>query len=127
MKRSREPVFWTLFGAGGMLSALVGPVLIFTTGIAIPIGFLLPQQTMDYTNMLALMRMPVGKVAALTVISSSATHVAVHPTLDIRIEATCQTSSDATSYSHLSQVRITVDGAEHFRKSWNATVPRKLS
>jgi predicted acyl esterase len=64
---------------------------------------------------------------ALTVISSSATHVAVHPTLDIRIEATCQTSSDATSYAHLSQVRITVDGAEHFRKSWNATVPRKLS
>ncbi len=64
---------------------------------------------------------------ANTVISASATHVAVHPTLDIRIEATCQTSSDATSYTHLSQVRITVDGAEHFRKSWNTTVPRGLS
>jgi len=64
---------------------------------------------------------------ANAVISASATHVAVHPTLDIRIEATCQTSSDATSYTHLSQVRVTVDGAEHFRKSWNATVPRTPS
>jgi hypothetical protein len=64
---------------------------------------------------------------AHTVISASATHVAAHPTLDIRVEATCQTSSDATSYTHLSQVRITIDGAEHFRKSWNATVPRNLS
>jgi hypothetical protein len=64
---------------------------------------------------------------ARTVISASATHIAEHPTLDIRVEATCQTSSDATSYSHLSQVRITIDGAEHFRKSWTETVPRKLS
>jgi predicted acyl esterase len=64
---------------------------------------------------------------ANTVISASATHAAVHPTLDIRIEATCQTSSNATSYTHLSQVRVTVDGAEHFRKSWHATVPRALS
>ncbi len=62
-----------------------------------------------------------------TVITASATHVAVHPTLDIRVEATCQTSSDAASYAHLSQVRITVDGAEHFSKSWSESVPRKLS
>lgn len=64
---------------------------------------------------------------ARIVITSSATHTAVHPTLDIRVEATCQTASDAASYTHLSQVRITVDGAEHFRKSWTESVPRKLS
>jgi predicted acyl esterase len=64
---------------------------------------------------------------AHTVISASATHMAVHPTLDIRVEATCQTTSDAASYTHLSQVRVTVDGAEHFVKSWAASVPRKLS
>jgi uncharacterized protein len=61
------------------------------------------------------------------VIASSATHVAVHPTLDIRVEATCQTSSDEASYTHLSQVRITVNGAVHFDRSWSASVPRKLS
>jgi hypothetical protein len=64
---------------------------------------------------------------AQTVILASAVHVAVHPTLDIRVKATCQTSSDAASYTHLSQVKITVDGAEHFLKSWAETVPRKLS
>jgi hypothetical protein len=64
---------------------------------------------------------------ARTVISASATHIAEHPTLDIRVEATCQTSSDATSYSHTSQVRITIGGAEHFRKSWAGSVPRNLS
>ena len=64
---------------------------------------------------------------ARTVITASATHVAVHPTLDIRIEATCQTSSDEASYTHLSQVRVTVDGAEHFSKSWSESVPRGLS
>ena len=64
---------------------------------------------------------------AHTVITASATHVAVHPTLDIRVHAACQTSSDAASYTHLSQVRITVDGAEHFSKSWSESVLRKLS
>jgi uncharacterized protein len=38
---------------------------------------------------------------AHTVIDPSATHVAVHPTLDIRVDATCQTVSDAASYTHL--------------------------
>jgi predicted acyl esterase len=64
---------------------------------------------------------------ANTVITAYATHVAVHPTLDIRVEAACQTSSDAAGYTHLSQVRITVDGAEHFSRSWSESVPRKLS
>ncbi len=64
---------------------------------------------------------------AHTTIIGSATHTALHPTLDIRIEATCQTTSDADAYTHLSQVRITVDGAPHFSKNWSESVPRKLS
>ena len=53
MKRSNKPIFWSLFGAGGMLSALVGPMLVFVTGIAVPLGFLLPCETMSYDRMLA--------------------------------------------------------------------------
>lgn len=68
MKRSGEPLFWALFGAGGMLSALIGPVLIFLTGIALPLG-LLPASAMNYGAMLALARHPLGKLAVLAVIS----------------------------------------------------------
>ncbi len=67
MKRSNEPVFWALFGAGGMLSALIGPVLIFITGIAVPLGLL--QNAMSYEHVLALTRNPIGKLAVLAVIS----------------------------------------------------------
>jgi len=69
MKRSNEPVVWALFGGGGMLSALVGPVLIFITGIAVPLGLLLPTQTMNYETMLAFTRNPISKAVVLAVIS----------------------------------------------------------
>ena len=39
MKRSNAPIFWLLFGAGGMLSALFGTALVFITGIAVPLGW----------------------------------------------------------------------------------------
>lgn len=68
MKRSNKPVFWSLFGAGGMLAALVGPMLVFITGIAIPAG-LLPRETMRYENVLALAQNGLGKIAILLVIS----------------------------------------------------------
>lgn len=64
---------------------------------------------------------------ARTTIIGSATHTAVHPMLDICVDATCQTTSDADGYTHLSHVSITVNGAPHFSKSWSTTVPRKLS
>jgi fumarate reductase subunit D len=68
MKRSHEPVFWMLFGAGGMLSALVGPVLIFVTGIGVPLALLLPADTLDHARVLALTRHPLGKLGLLMVI-----------------------------------------------------------
>ena len=39
-KRSNAPIFWGLFGAGGMIAALVGPMLVFITGIAVPLGIM---------------------------------------------------------------------------------------
>ena len=39
LKRSNAPIFWLLFGAGGMLSALFGTALVFITGIAAPLGW----------------------------------------------------------------------------------------
>lgn len=68
MKRSNAPIFWALFGAGGMLSALAGPVLVFVTGIAIPLGFLLPADMMSYPRMLAFAQHPIGKLIILALI-----------------------------------------------------------
>ena len=68
-RRSHAPVFWLLFGAGGMLSALVGPVLVFITGIAVPLGLLLPSDTLDHAHLLALARHPLGRLALLAVVA----------------------------------------------------------
>jgi fumarate reductase subunit D len=69
VKRSNKPIFWALFGAGGMLSALVGPMLVFVTGIAVPLGFLLPRETMSYDRMFAFVTSGLGGSAVLIVIS----------------------------------------------------------
>ncbi len=39
-KRSNEPIFWALFGAGGVLAAMLLPVVVVVTGIAGPLGWL---------------------------------------------------------------------------------------
>ena len=38
MAKSNEPIWWSLFSAGGMVAAMIFPVLIIITGILIPIG-----------------------------------------------------------------------------------------
>lgn len=41
-KHTVEPLFWSLFGSGGTISALFLPALLILTGIAIPLGVLSP-------------------------------------------------------------------------------------
>jgi fumarate reductase subunit D len=40
MARSREPLMWSLFAAGGMVAALVLPALIFALWVAAPLGWI---------------------------------------------------------------------------------------
>ena len=76
-KRSNAPIFWGLFGAGGMLSAFFGPALVFITGIAVPLGFLMPKDAMSYPKMLAFAQNFFGKGFIFVVISLFMWH-AVH-------------------------------------------------
>jgi fumarate reductase subunit D len=39
-RRAVEPILWLLFSAGGVLSALFLPVLVFLFGVAVPLGWL---------------------------------------------------------------------------------------
>ncbi len=76
MKRSNAPIFWALFGAGGMLSALFGAMLVFITGVAVPLGFLLPRDTMSYPRMLAFAQQWAGKGFVFAVTALFAWHAA---------------------------------------------------
>jgi fumarate reductase subunit D len=67
-KRSIAPIFWLLFGAGGMVSALFGPALIILTGIMLPHGWGLPARFADFAHVAGFVRNPIGKLVAFTVI-----------------------------------------------------------
>lgn len=90
MKRANEPVFWSLFGAGGVLSALLGPILILITGIVVPAGIGMPPEAMAYPRVLALAQSWCGKAALLAVISLflwHAVHRIYHSLHDLGIHA----------------------------------------
>jgi fumarate reductase subunit D len=90
MKRSHEPIFWSLFGAGGVLSALVAPILIFITGIIAPIGLWMPPQALEYSRVLAFAQHWLGKLLILAVISLFLFHAAhriYHGLHDIGVHA----------------------------------------
>ncbi|HXZ49830.1 MAG TPA: fumarate reductase subunit FrdD [Usitatibacter sp.] len=67
-KRSSQPFFWLLFGAGGMLSALLGMGLVLVTGVAAPLG-LEPPSVMSYGDVLAFGRNGAGKAFLFAVVS----------------------------------------------------------
>jgi len=90
MKRSNEPIFWSLFGAGGMLSALVAPILIFITGIIAPIGLWMPGQALAYSRVLGFAQHWLGKLMLMAVISLflfHAVHRIYHGLHDIGVHA----------------------------------------
>lgn len=76
MKRSTQPPLWLLFGAGGMLSALVGWMLVLLTGIAGPLALFSARSILSYDNVLAFARNPLGKAFLLAVVSLFMWHAA---------------------------------------------------
>lgn len=59
-KRSLEPLAWLLFSAGGVVVALLVPVLLLLFGLAFPLGWLPPP---DYDHLAAVLRNPLTRIA----------------------------------------------------------------
>jgi fumarate reductase subunit D len=70
MKRSNAPIFWSLFGAGGVLSALLGPVLVLITGGGVP------PEALAYPRALQFAQSLPGKVALFAIIALFLWHAA---------------------------------------------------
>ena len=59
-RRTLEPLLWLLFSAGGVLAALLIPVLVFLFGLAFPLGWLTPP---SHDHLLAVLRNPLARIA----------------------------------------------------------------
>jgi len=68
MAKSNEPIWWSLFSAGGVVAAFLVPVLILITGIAWPLG-LLPGDALQFAKMQALLSHPLTRVFCFVLIS----------------------------------------------------------
>ena len=72
-KASAEPFIWLGFSAGGVVSALAVPALLFLFGVAFPLGWLDPP---DHDHLYAVIAHPVSRLALLGLCFLSLIHFA---------------------------------------------------
>ncbi len=71
LRKSPEPFWWALFGAGGTLAALFIPVHLVLGGFAIPLAWVSPP---SYENLLTLLAHPLARLYLFALISLSFFH-----------------------------------------------------
>jgi fumarate reductase subunit D len=72
-KRSPQPFLWLLFSAGGMVTALLTPIVLLLFGIIFPLGLMVPP---DRKHLLAVLDPPLIRVALLGVCAVALFHCA---------------------------------------------------
>jgi fumarate reductase subunit D len=70
-RRPLEPLLWLLFSAGGVLSALFIPALLFLFGLAFPLGWL---QRPAHDYLLGLLGHPLGRLLIVVLCTLSLFH-----------------------------------------------------
>ena len=70
-KRSIEPLLWLLFSAGGVLAALLIPIILFLFGLAFPLGWITPP---DHEHLRAVLRHPLTRVGVFSLAMLSLFH-----------------------------------------------------
>jgi fumarate reductase subunit D len=68
-----EPFVWLLFSAGGVVSALVLPVLLVLFGVAIPLGWVAAP---EHAHLLAVLRHPLTRLGMLGICALALVHAA---------------------------------------------------
>lgn len=75
MAKSHKPIVWGPFAGGGTFAALFSPVLIFITGIAVPLG-LMSANVLSYDRAHAFAGHWLGKVILFAFVALPAWHAA---------------------------------------------------
>ncbi|WP_404363208.1 fumarate reductase subunit FrdD [Marinobacter sp.] len=73
--KHHEPFFWSLFGAGGVISAFCAPVIVLLIGLLLPLH-LLPEAAYNYESLHALAQSLWVKGAVLIIVALSLWHCA---------------------------------------------------
>src|SRR5271165_5128794 len=72
MARSNKPILWLPFAGGGLVAALITPVLILITGVLVPLGIL----HLQYSTIAAFAHHPIGKLILFGAVALPAWHAA---------------------------------------------------
>ena len=72
MARSNKPILWLPFAGGGLVAALITPVLILITGVLVPLGVL----HLHYETIVAFAHHPIGKLILFGAMALPAWHAA---------------------------------------------------
>src|ERR1700730_5996673 len=70
MAQSSKPILWFPFAGGGLIAALIIPVLILITGVLVPLGIV----QLPYGKMAAFAHNPLGKLILFGTVAFSAWH-----------------------------------------------------
>ena len=70
-RRTVEPFVWLGFSGGGVVAALVLPVLLVLFGLAIPLGWISPP---DHAHLLGVLRNPLTRLVLLVVSAMALVH-----------------------------------------------------
>ena len=70
-KAKIEPLLWLLFGAGGVMAALLIPILLLLFGVAFPLGWISPP---DHAHLLLVVGHPLTRLVLFFLCMSSLFH-----------------------------------------------------
>jgi fumarate reductase subunit D len=70
-RRTVEPFVWLLFSGGGMVAALVLPVLLFLFGLALPLHWIAAP---DHVHLLGVLRHPLTRLGLVAVCALALAH-----------------------------------------------------